>query len=105
LGQGLNVVESSASLVSDFADSSRRMAALRQRMMRVYDQQLAVGRALDTARMDLQVARSAYQANEAAIQQLKAQFPQRFARLSRSIHHELRARSDRPALVPPSADR
>lgn len=81
LGQGLNVVESSASLVSDFADSSRRMAALRQRMMRVYDQQLAVERALDTARMDLQVARSAYQANEAAIQQLKAQFPHRFAHL------------------------
>ncbi|MFL7810130.1 MAG: hypothetical protein AB8I80_15945 [Anaerolineae bacterium] len=81
LGQGLNVVESSASLVSDFTDSSRRMAALRQRMMRVYDQQLAVERALDTARMDVQVARSAYQANEAAIQQLKAQFPHRFAHL------------------------
>jgi hypothetical protein len=81
LGQGLNVIETSASLVSDFADSSRRMAALRQRMMRVYDQQLTVGRALDTARMDLQVARSAYEANEAAIRQLKAQFPQRFAHL------------------------
>jgi hypothetical protein len=81
LGQGLNVIESSASLVSDFAGSSRRMAALRQRMMRVYDQQLTVERALQTARADLQVARSAYEANETAIQQLRAQFPRRFAHL------------------------
>jgi hypothetical protein len=81
LGRAYGPAESAVSMGRTFMDNKARVAALRGAFRDAYAGWLRVRRDLEDARAAADEARSALDSANAAIQELRTQFPHRFADL------------------------